>query len=144
MLTPKKRLQALIKHRAYDCLAEVTGIPEETMKELKYGDLEPTEEQIELLALQLHTRASYIKGEESPCFSDWILERRITDTPIGDFVRDTIGNFYEFPKGVDGKRELIEGFLVRKMACKEAFEAFKVLWSRYEKDLKKQATLSAK
>ena len=141
MITPKKRLQVLMKHRAYDCLASATGIPKHIMKDLKYGNLDPTDEQIELLAPQLETRVSYIKGEESPCFSDWILERKRTNSIVGEFVSDTIGSFYEFPKGRDSTKGIIEEFLFRKMACKEAMSAFRTLWSRYEKDLLKHSSL---
>lgn len=121
-----------MKHRAYESFSNESGIPQETLKQIKYEDFDPTCEQIEALAPLLKTRASYLKGDESPCFSDWILERRKTDSPTGDFIGDTQSNFDDFPKGKDATKENILSFLRAKSADKEAIQIFQKLWTRYK------------
>lgn len=67
-------------------------------------------------------------------FYEWIMTRRITDTPRGDLIYD-IKRDKQFTAIND--KESIERYLVRKHACQEAIAEFKKLWKEYERCLKK-------
>lgn len=67
-------------------------------------------------------------------FYEWIMTRRITDTPRGDLIYD-IKRDKQFTAIND--KESIERYLVRKYACQEAIAEFKKLWKEYERCLKK-------
>ena len=67
-------------------------------------------------------------------FYEWVMTRRITDTPRGDLIYD-IKRDKRFTTIND--KESIEGYLIRQHACREAIEEFWKLWKEYERCLRK-------
>lgn len=63
-------------------------------------------------------------------FFKWAKQYESKNSPIGDFVRDMLGDF-DFPTQED--YDVIEDYLTRKNACAEAKKTFKQLWNRYKK-----------
>lgn len=70
-----------------------------------------------------------MKGIKSMTFYEWATKRRITDTPTGDFLMD-MREDHEAVE-VPNDREGWELHLSR--GCEEAREAFRGLWSRYQR-----------
>lgn len=67
-------------------------------------------------------------------FYEWVMTRHVTDTPRGDLIHD-IKRDKQFTTVND--RESIEGYLVRRRACREVIEEFQKLWKEYERCLRK-------
>ena len=64
-------------------------------------------------------------------FRDWVDAKRITSTPLGDFIQDAKDDC-NFPN-ISSFDEL-ESYLMKKGVCDEALEALKKAWRCYEKD----------
>lgn len=63
-------------------------------------------------------------------FKKFILERKVTDDPEGDFVDDT-KRVSDFPEELTSFAGL-QAYLEFKRACPEAIEAGRKLWREYK------------
>lgn len=66
-------------------------------------------------------------------FRDYMLGRRVTDTPAGDFVSDAKSDS-RFPDAKTWRE--IESYLFSKQACWEAVQAGKQVWRGYQARLR--------
>lgn len=64
-----------------------------------------------------------------PSFREYVMGRRITDTPAGDFVSDAKSD-KTFPDAASWKE--IESYLRLKGACSDAVIAGKEVWKAYK------------
>lgn len=63
-------------------------------------------------------------------FYEWVLTRRVTDSPRGDLIYD-IKKDERFTTA--DNEASIEAYLIRRHACSEAIEAFRKLWKEYKR-----------
>jgi hypothetical protein len=68
-------------------------------------------------------------------FKEFMATKRVTDTPRGDFIKDSRDD-PRMPAAQSWQE--LEGYLWTRGACVEAVKQAKKLWRQYEKELTSQ------
>jgi hypothetical protein len=72
-------------------------------------------------------------------FNEWIMQAKVTDNPVGDFIDDTqmLIRVGRPPPPVITSEEQLKRFLLVRNACPQAMDTIPAVWRRYQRWLNK-------